>query len=377
MRVLFWTGLFWPEIGGVQMHAAWFLPAMEERGYEFEVVTSHGTLALPARDEYGGIPVHRFPFYSALATGNAEQLVEALQGVAKVKRAFKPELVHVNFSDPSVFFHLHTARAHPAPWLFSLRQSVPNAAGGRKDSLLRRALLSADWVTSISETGLADLVRVAPEITDRSSVIYGALEQPDLTAAPLGVETPKLLCLGRVVEDKGFDLALTAFASLAERFPQARLVIAGDGPARPALERQATELGVAERVRFTGWVAPEEVPALLNEVFVLIVPSRWLEEGLPNTAIQAAQMGRPLVGTRVGGLPEAIVHGDTGLLVEREDSEGLAEAIAYLLERPQRAAEMGQAARRRADEVFGAQRHLDTYEALYRKLAASGLRPSL
>jgi glycogen(starch) synthase len=375
MRVLYWAGLFWPEIGGVQTLAISFLPAMQQRGYQFMVVASHGALDLPDRAEYEGVPVYRFPFYSALAGGDPDQVVDTLHRVAEVKRAFRPDLVHLIFSEPSVFFHLHTMRAYPAAWLFSLLQGLPPVLTGQKDTLLGRALLSADWVTSVSEEGLAKLRRMAPEIAGRSSVIYSALKPPDLVPRPLPVEAPCAMCLGRVVDDKGFDLALAAFASLADRFPRARLVIVGDGPARPALEQQATELGLGERVRFTGWVAPEQIPTLLNEATVVVIPSR-AEEGLPVVAIEAYQMGRPAVGARVSGMSEAVVHGQTGLLVDREDSQGLAEAIAYLFGHPQRAVEMGQAARRRADQVFGFQRHLDAYEALYQKLAASGRRPN-
>jgi glycogen(starch) synthase len=373
MRILYWTGLFWPYIGGVQVHAASFLPALQQRGYELTVITSHGSLDLPDRAEYHGIPVCRFPFFSALATGNVDQVMDTLCGVAEVKRTFKPDIVHINFSEPSIFFHLQTIRVHPVPWLFALRQSLPNLAGRETDTLLGRALRSADWITSISETGLADLRRLVPEIAPRASVIYLGLEPPALLPEPLPVGAPRLLCLGRLVVDKGFDLALTAFASLAGRFPQARLVIAGDGPARSALEQQAADLGISEVVRFTGWVMPEKVPSLINEATLVIIPSRWSEEGLPGVAIQAAQMARPIVAAQVGALSEAVVYQRTGLLVEREDSQALAEAIAYLLDHPGIAAEMGQAARRRAHEVFGFQRHVDAYDALYRRLAESDL----
>jgi glycogen(starch) synthase len=324
--------------------------------------------------EYRGIPIWRFPFYKALATGNIEQLTDALQGVAEVKRAFKPDIVHLNLSDPSVFFHLHTVRAHPTPWLFTLRQSLPDMASREDGSLLRQALCSADWITSISEAGLADLRRLAPEIADRSSVVYIGVEAPDLLPQPLPVEAPRLLCLGRVVADKGFDLALAALASITGRFPSARLAVVGDGPARPELEQQAIDLGIADRVSFTGWVAPEEVPKLMNGTTLVIIPSRWGEEGLPVVAVEAAQMARPIVATRVGGLPEAVVHQQTGLLVEREDVQALAQAIGHLLGHPETAAEMGRAARRRALEVFGFQRHVDTYDALYKKLARGTTR---
>src|SRR5687768_3253934 len=98
MRVLYWTQLFWPYIGGVEVLASRFLPAMQARGYEFTVVTSHGSLDLPDEAEYKGIPIYRFPFHSALHGGNVDRLMTAIQGVAKLKRAFQPNLIHTNLS---------------------------------------------------------------------------------------------------------------------------------------------------------------------------------------------------------------------------------------------------------------------------------------
>jgi glycogen(starch) synthase len=214
---------------------------------------------------------------------------------------------------------------------------------------------------------LAHARRLVPEITSRSCVIYNGLRGPSVALAPLPTDPPVVLCLGRIVRDKGFDLAVEALAVVARRIPAARLLIAGDGPERPALERQAQELGIADAVRFAGWVSPEAVPALINEAALVVMPSRW-EEAFGLVALQAAQMGRPVVATRVGGLPEVVLHGETGLVVGKEDGAALAEAILFLLEHPDEAARLGEAARRRAADAFSMDRYLDQHDALYRRL---------
>jgi glycogen(starch) synthase len=172
--------------------------------------------------------------------------------------------------------------------------------------------------------------------------------------------------VGRLVSRKGFDVALSAFASIVRRFRSARMIIAGDGPARPALERQAAGLGLTGFVDFIGWVMPEQVPALINTATLMIVPSRREPFGL--TALEAAQMARPVVATRVGGLSEIVVHGQTGLLVEKESPDALAEAITTLLKHPETATQMGYAARSRAIEKFGWDRYVDAHVMLYRRL---------
>jgi len=166
-----------------------------------------------------------------------------------------------------------------------------------------------------------------------------------------------------------------ALASIVERFPQVRLILAGDGTVRQALERQIAELGLVDHVEFRGWIAPDEVPALMNEATIVVLPSRW--EGLPSVALQAAMMARPIVATRVGGIPEVVVHRETGLLVEPEDVSALAAAIAFLLMSPEIAVEMGSTGRRRVQEVFGWDKCVGEYEDLYRQLARHGERREL
>src|SRR5207249_1628336 len=122
------------------------------------------------------------------------------------------------------------------------------------------------WVVGWSAAILDKGRQLVPEITARSSVIYNGLEVPSLLPRPLPTETPRLLCLGRLSPEKGFDVAVTAFASLANRFPHAHLVIVGEGPERIRLERQISELGLTHRVELTGGVLPDQVPALLNTV---------------------------------------------------------------------------------------------------------------
>jgi glycogen(starch) synthase len=340
---------------------------LQTRGYEFVVATLKDYFDLPEEDDFQGIPVYRFPFWMALSKGNVEQLMKLRRRVFDLKRSFAPDLIHINFLGSSVLFHFQTIQAHPAPLLVSMDSALPNNELG-SDSLAGRTLRSADWVTCVSEAKLSQIRQLVPEIAPRSSFIYQGRKPPSLPPEPLPIEAPRLLCLGRLVRIKGFDLMLTALASIADRFPQARLVIAGDGPERSELERQIAELGLQAVVDMVGWVHPDEVPALMNTATLVVLPSR--SEGLPQVAMEAGLMARPVAATRVGGLPEVIAHQQTGLLVEPENSAALAEAIMFLLGRPDESIRMGQAARLRVQEVFSWDRYVDAYDALYRKLVA-------
>jgi len=341
---------------------------MKSRGHQLAVITSHGNLDLPDEDDYQGIPVYRLDFWEALSKRKVDLLVRARQRVASLKRLFRPEIVHVFFTDPSVFFHLQTSEAYPAPMLLSLHIGLPQRINS-EDSLLRRTFHSAQWVTATSQAMLSAARQLVPEIIPYSSCIYNGLECPSVPVKPLPVGSQRILCVGRIVRDKGFDLALVALALLKDRFPVAQMVIAGDGGAREDLEDQAQRLGIRERVRFSGWVKHEDIPAFMNEATVVVMPSRW-EEAFGLVALEAALMERPVIATRVGGLPEVVVDGVTGILIDKENSVELASAMSRLLKDPEEAIKMGRAARPRAEAMFTLEHHVDAYESLYRQMTS-------
>jgi glycogen(starch) synthase len=362
MRVLFWSGTFLPQIGGVEVLAAKLLPALRDRGYEYTVLAPKSHPDLPDEGCYNGIPVYRVPFYNDLNQRSIDHVVGTRQKVSKLKRSFAPNLVHINAVGVENFFHLSTADAHRAPVLVTLHGKWKSPA----DTIVGHTLRDADWVVGCSEAILEEGRRLVPEIACRSSVIHNGVEAPLLSAAPLSFDPPRLLCLGRLAPEKGFDLALEAFGIIVHLFPRARLLIAGDGAARNELERQAARQGISHAVEFIGWVAPERVPALINGATIVVMPSR--EDSLPLVALEAARMARPVVATRVGGLPEIVVHQESGLLVDKDDSTGLAHAIAFLIDNPDAAVRMGKAARRRAETVFSWEKHVNAYDALYKQL---------
>ncbi|WP_240048318.1 glycosyltransferase [Crenalkalicoccus roseus] len=158
---------------------------------------------------------------------------------------------------------------------------------------------------------------------------------PAALPAPAGA--PRLLALGRLHPNKGFDLLLRAMPLL----PGAHLFLAGEGGERAALERLARELGVADRVAFLGW--RQDPGALLAACDVFVCPSR--HEPLGNVVLEAWSAARPVVAAAAQGPTELIRDGETGLLVPREAPEALAAAIAGLLADPARAAALAAAGR--------------------------------
>jgi len=369
MRVLFWSGTFWPNIGGVEVLASKLLPALRERGYEYAVIAPKTHAELPDEAHYSGIPIYRFPFRNNLNDRSIDHVTETRRKIAALKRGFAPDLIHVNAVGVDNFFHVTTTNAYRAPVLVTLHGKWSKQA----DGIVDRTLRGADWVVGCSVAILKEGRKLVPEITSRSSVIYNGLEMPSIAPMPLPFDPPRVLCLGRLAPDKGFDIVLPAFDAVLRRSPRARLVIAGNGPDRDRLEKQVADRGMHHVVEFVGWVPPSAVADLINSSTIVVMPSR--QDSFPLVALEAALMGRPLVAARVGGLPEIVVHMETGLLVDKEDYSSLATAIYFLLEHPQAAVQMGNAARVRARTVFGWERHVNAYDDLYQTL--TGKRPPI
>lgn len=205
---------------------------------------------------------------------------------------------------------------------------------------------------------------VIPSGVDLDAVRAGALSREEARRR-LGVPADSLLLVGvgRLVPVKGFDLLVRALPAIVREVPAARLLLVGEGPERAALEAEARGLGVAERLVLVG--AHAEVVLFLSAADLLVAPSR--NEGLGRALVEAMALGRPVVATRVGGIPAVVIDGETGRLVPPENPDALAGAVIELLGDGGLRHRMGEAGRRRAEQfslkVMEA-RLLDLYRAL-------------
>jgi len=189
-------------------------------------------------------------------------------------------------------------------------------------------------------------------------------------------EGPKIILhVARLVEVKGTLHLLRAFARLGG---EAELVIIGDGPLRKALNAEAAALGVKARVRFLGALPHAEVLAWMHKAAMLVLPSvrtgTGRIEGLGMVTLEAAATGVPVVGSDIGGIPEAVIDGETGFLVPERDHEGLASRIEGLLADPSLRLRMGGAARRLVEQKFNLVTQTRVLETLYDEALAEAGR---
>lgn len=369
MRVLFCSSEFWPARGGRGIFAAQLLPALQEYGHDLHVITLILGPAEATRDSFRSIPVYRMPCADSLQQLPIDRWLALRSWMTDLKREVAPDLIHLHGFDPWLtLFHTETAKTQGTPWILTLTEDLPPMA--LRSELFKRALLTASWVTAKSRSALNQARSIAPQIEFRSSIIHNGLVIPELAPAPL--PHGQLLVLSRLVREKGIDLVLDALPTVIARFPHARLVVAGAGPEKQELEQQAARLDIAKFVDFVGWVAHEKIPELINAAGLVVIPSR--RDGLPNVALQASAVARPIVATRIAGISDAVHNGLTGVLVAPESSGALADAICLLLHQPEMAARLGDAGRRGVQEDFGWDRCVRAYDHLYRRIRTTAAR---
>jgi len=177
-------------------------------------------------------------------------------------------------------------------------------------------------------------------------------------------DAPVILMLARFSIEKGHRLLIESVRQLISRWPQLIVLLAGDGPLENEIKAQCARFGLANNVRFLGYRS--DTQKLLAAADIVVLPSRI--EGLPLVAVEALASGRAVVGTAVGGTPEVVINGDTGLVVPPEDPIRFGEALESLLCDPERRKRMGTRGRKLVEERFDVRSQVERTTALYSEL---------
>lgn len=304
-----------------------------------------------------------------------ERLVSpaAFLGLVRTLRRLHPAIVQSHGARSNVYTRL-AARYVGVPIVFS---TVHNSLFDYEVAGWRRALYVlaerltsplADRILSVSEAIARDLVARYRIDAARTAIVRNGIDawafrparERSVVRAELGIADGRrvIVMAGRMTPQKGWDVLLEAAARLAPARTDLAWVLVGDGPLRPALTRRAAELGVA--VRFTG--ARSDMADILGCADVVVLASR--SEGLPFTLLEAMALGKPVVATRVGGVPEVVEDGRTGRLVPRDDPAALASAVAGVLDAPD-ARVMGARGRTRVETSFTLDGMVRAVERLY------------
>lgn len=226
---------------------------------------------------------------------------------------------------------------------------------------LRRKLSDADAVVTVSDYNAAYLTERFAGAASRVIRVYNGLDLREYPwHDPVG-RPPVVAAVGRLVEKKGFHHLVDAIALLARRGRRVRLDLVGTGQQQAALEAQVAALGLEDRVRMLGALPQKRVRDVVRGAAVLAAPcvvgADGNRDGLPTVLLEALATGTPCVATPVTGIPEAVRHDETGLLVPEGDASALAEAITALLDDPERARRLSRAGRALVEEKFDIRRN--------------------
>jgi glycosyltransferase involved in cell wall biosynthesis len=258
---------------------------------------------------------------------------------------------------PPYSFTVHGPEEFDRPEALSLRDKVAGAA----------------FVVAISSFGRSQLYRWARlEDWGKVRLVRCGVDGAFLAAGPLPVpDVPRLVCVGRLAEQKGQLLLVAAVARLADAGRDVELVLAGDGPMRPDVERAIREQNLGDRVRITGWLSNDAVRAEMAAARAVVLPS--FAEGLPVVLMEALVLGRPVVTTHIAGIPELVRHEVNGWLVPAGDVAALTAALGDALgATPDELAAMGAAGAKAARAAHDASREAAKLAALFTNAGRDG-----
>jgi glycosyltransferase involved in cell wall biosynthesis len=308
--------------------------------------------------------------YPIATLASARALAQQLR-LAREMRRNRIRVVHA-FGYYPIVFAVPAARLAGVPLVVASVRDTGDHLSGSQRRLQRWACAGSHHVL-VNAQAVRDALAAQGYAARRISVIPNGIDmarfQPRAEA-----DDPIVAVFSRLNPLKGIEYFLEAAARLLPRFPRARFWIVGDSVApgyRARLAAQALGLGLRERVAFLGF--RDDVPALLRQVSVSVLPS--LSEGLSNVVLEAMAAGVPVVATAVGGTPELIRDGETGLLVPARDSRALERAVGSLLEDHARASALGAAARLEAGRRFSLQAMVRETERLYEDLLQTRFEP--
>jgi len=377
--------------GGAELQMLSLRQGLKERGHDARLFTSH---CIPVQDSPLLADYHCFGTNSRLEVVLETANLSSYFQLKKVLQDFKPDVVHVRLfltqlsplilpllkPFPSVYqtalyrpicpvgtkmlpdgspcYHqagkacLKMGCVTPQSWLFLMVQR----------QLWLRWRSAFDTVVALSHRMKA---RLEAEGVSPVQVVYNGVPLREMR--PPLKNLPIVAFAGRLSPEKGVDVLIKAFAKIVPIFPEAQLLIAGEGKEEGNLRQLAEALKISQNVKFLGYLTRSELENTFNCAWVQVVPSIW-DEPFGNVTTEAMMRGTAVVASAVGAQPEIIEEGVTGLLVPPNDEEALSTALLSILKDQNLAEKMGQLGRKRAIEHFSEDRRTEHFLEIYQQL---------
>ena len=364
------------RISGAERHLLILLGGLREQGMDARLImlVERGK---PMDDMAAAAQERAIPLTRLTIRGHYD--IPLLWRLRRALRATSPDIVHTHLIHADMYGYA-AAKLARVGTVISSRHNDDQFRYRPRWRRLNRQLwrrLDAGIAISGAVANFAEIIEDAPR--DKLHIVRYGMEYRWLSDETierarhslrdelgLPLDTPLLGMVCRLVQQKGVPYSLEALRRIQSDFPQARLVVIGDGEKAGELRQLATALGVAERVHWLSW--RDDAAELMTGLDVLLAPSLW--EGFGLVILEAMARRVPVIASRVSALPEVVVHGETGILIESRDVDGLTQAIARLLSDRALRKYMGLLGTARLEEHFSAQRMVDETAKVYASVLA-------
>lgn len=335
-------------------HTQKWLGYFREKGYEIHLVSFHFAKIQGVHLHYLAAPLK--PFY--------------LLHIPRIKfllKKIRPDILHAHYASSYGFVG---AALHFHPFVVSVWGSdvveFPDHSLIHK-KMIRHVLDQADGITATSKM-LSDITSgfTSPK-KNITRIPFGvdldrfkpALEKNRRSGITLGV-------IKKLDRTYGIEYLIRGFALVEKKYQDARLLIAGDGPLLGELKNLARQLGCGRKIEFTGKIPHSQVPALLNQMDIFVMPS--IRESFGIAALEASACELPVIASNVGGVPEVILDRKTGLLIPPQNPSAIADAVLYLIANPDHRKKLGKSGREFVKKNYDWQKNAQRMESLYKEI---------
>lgn len=360
-----------PTMGGAERYLISLLNGLSPDNYDIVCICTNASILEQLKRQINTNEVH-FVFYEM----SQPSIWKTVWPLSRLIASMKPDIVHCNGIDGyghSSYFILASRLArvpvvmgifHTPMMQYPKHTLTEKLFGYLIDQLIDAGIL-------ISKNSLEPVLNGRHLKSTCLHQIYNGVPIQEFTRASESRTNPIVIgTVTRLVECKDVATFLTAASIVIHQMNYVRFVIFGDGPEKKVLIEQADRLGITGNVIFAGW--QEDVKSALQSVDIFVLNS--INEGFGLAIVEAMACELPVIATRVGGIPEIVEEGMTGLLVPPQDPNALAEAICYLIERPQLVRSFGVKGRQRAQTLFSADTMVKQTSLLYQKLLSHKIR---
>lgn len=363
-KIVVFTTSYSPFVGGAEIAVKEIAERLRDR-FDFYIVTSRFKRDLPKREAHPEGTVIRLGLGSPL-----DKWLLPLSALIQHHRSFASIVMGVDISMGSVAAALYKLFHPRTPFIFNIQygygdERLSKGRGGFIGIAFRFILGRADFVTTIS-TYLSDTARKYGYDGPAEIIPNGVdVEKFKVKNEKLKMKDGKIIITtSRLVPKNGIEILINAIVEVKKNMPDIQCWILGDGPEKESLKLTVKSLKLDENVLFFGSVPYDDIPKYLHEADVFVRPSR--SEGMGNSFVEALAAGLPIIGTPVGGIPDIIKDGETGLFVKVDNAKDLAEKIKRLLNDKNLSEKIVENGRKMAEERFSWNKIANSYEGLFK-----------